>query len=149
MIAKINEMFQDIKAETESKYKTYTAEVDQDRQKIKDIIAHLECTLNDQLQGKAFDTKVFLNILEILQIIEQCKTDANNLNSAITSVKMSFLPEKWIDQLLSSTFKLGSMSIATEQPQVKTSLPEISFPSSTAQPPALSHDHTGRVQTGT
>ena len=51
VIAKINELFQDIKAETESKYKTYTAEVDQDRQKIKDIIAHLECTLND-IEGK-------------------------------------------------------------------------------------------------
>ena len=150
VIDKINELFKDMKSETKSKYKTYTADVDRDRQKIKDILENLECTLDDidTIKGKSFDTKAFLKKLEILQIIKQCKTDANNLYPATTSMKMAFFQDKLINEFLNSTTKMGSISIATGRPQLPISLPEISFPSSPAQPPALSQGRTDRAQTG-
>ena len=139
VIDKINELFKDMKSETESRYKTYTADVDRDRQKIKDILENLECTLDDidTIKGKSFDTKAFLKKLEILQIIEECKTDANNLYPATTSMKMAFFPDKWINEFLTLNNKMGSISIVTGLPQL-----------SPAQPPALPQGRTDRAQTG-
>ena len=131
LVDKINKLFKDIKSEIETAYGTVTADLDLGRDIAKETNSRLQCALDDiaKLKGSTVNTKVFLKILEIMQSVDQCKSDVATLNHTPISAKMSFLPDKWIHEFLSSTSKMGSISIDTNQPQVKITFPEILFPS--------------------
>ena len=133
--AKIEKMSQEIKLEAESTYKTRTSNLGRGINKFNDVIASLEGTLNDidKMKGSTVDTKVFLQIQDVLKDFEQCKSDAEMLKPLVMNVKMSFIPNKRMKEFLSTFFKMGSVSLATSQPRVAISAPEISFPLIKAQ----------------
>ena len=148
IIAKINKLFQDIKSEQESACKTRVSELDRDRNKIKEATENLKSALYEieTLKGTIVDTKVFLKIQEILQDVDQCKADVQKHSQTTKNVKMSFLPNKGMNNFLSSTFTMGSISLKACPPQVTISIPEIIFPNSPARPQPVSQGRTGRKQ---
>ena len=154
-IAKIEKLFQEITSETKSTYKTYTSDLSRDKGKLNDLVEILESTLDDidKMKGSTVDTKIFLRIQDILKEVEQCKSDAGKLRPSamnvkwLCNVKLSFTLEKVFGELLSSSFKMGSISIDTSQPQVAILLPEISFPISHQSLPTL-QGLSGRTSAG-
>ena len=71
---------------------------------------------------------MFLEIQNILKDVDKCKSDAEKLRPSSMDVKMSFIPDKKIQEFLSASTKMGSISLDTSQPNVAISVPEISFP---------------------
>ena len=131
-IAKIENLFQEITSEIKSTHKTHTSDLGRGQNKLNDVIANLKDTLNDidKMKGSTIDTKVFLKIQDILKDVEQCKADCEKLRPSVMNVKISFIPDKRMKELVSTSYKMGSISLGTSQPQVAISVPEISFPMS-------------------
>ena len=150
-IAKIEKLFKEITSETESTYTTNLANLGRDRNKLNDFVINLEGTLDDigKLKGNAVDTKVFLKIHDILKDVEQCKADTEKLRSSGMYVKMSFIPDKLMNEFLSTANKMGSISLDMFQPQVLISVPELSFPTSPSRSSPVSRGRSGRAQSRT
>ena len=131
-IAKIENIFQEITSEIKSTHKAHTSDLGRSENKVNDVIVNLEGTLDDidKMKGNTIDTKVFLKIQDILKDVEQCKSDCEKLRQSVMNVKMSFIHDKKMKELVSTSFKMGSISLDTSQPLVAISLPEISFPTS-------------------
>ena len=128
-IAKIEKSFQEITSEIKSTHKANTSDLGRGQNKLNDVIVNLESTLDDidKMKGKTIDTKVFLKILDILKDVEQCKADCEKLRPSVMNVKMSFIHDKRMKELVSTSYKMGSISLDTYQPQVAISIPDISF----------------------
>ena len=148
-IAKIEKLFQEITSETKSTYETHTSDLGRDKNKLNDVIANLESTLDDidKMKGNTVDIKVFLRVQDILKDVEQCKSDTRKLKPSAMYVKMSFTPEKVMEEFLSSSYKMGSISIDTSQPQIVITVPEISFPTSPSQSFPKPQGLSGRTST--
>ena len=149
-IAKIEKLFKEITPETDSTYTTNLANLGRDRNKLNDVI-NLEDTLDDigKLKGNTVDKKVFMKIHDILKDVEQCKADTEKLRSSDMYVKMSFIPDKLMNESLSTTNKMGSIFLDRFQPQVLISVPELSFPTSPSRSLPVSRGRSGRAQSRT
>ena len=135
-IAKIEKLFQEMASEIKSTNKANkTLDLAQGKNKLSNIMANLEEALDeiDKMKGKTVDTKLFIEIQNILKDVEQYKSDAEKLRAASINVKMSFIPDKRIKKFLTASFKMGSISHDTSQPRIAISVPEISFPMSPAR----------------
>ena len=134
-IAKIEKLFQEMTSEIKSTNKARTLDLGQGKNKLSDVIANLEEALDeiDKMKGNTVDTKLFIEIQNILKDVEQYKSDAEKLRAASINVKMSFIPDKRIKEFLTTSFKMGSISHDTSQPRIAISVPEISFPMSPAR----------------
>ena len=146
-IAKIENIFQEITSEIKSTHKAHTSDLGRGQNKLNDVIVNLEGTLDniDKMKGNTIDTKVFLKIQDILKDVEQCKADCEKLRPSVMNVKMSFIHDKRIKELVSKPYKMGSISLDTSQPQVAISIPDISFPMSPIPVPLSG---TGKTPTG-
>ena len=131
-IAKIENIFQEITSEIKSTHKAHTSDLGRGQNKLNDVIVYLEGTLDDidKMKGNTIDTKVFLKIQDILKDVEQCKADCEKLRPSVMNVKMSFIHDKRMKELVSTSYKMGSISLDTSQPQVAISIPDILFPMS-------------------
>ena len=146
-IAKIENLFQEITSEIKTTRKAQTSELGRGQNKLNDVIANLKDTLDDidKMKGSTIDTKVFLKIQDILKDVEQCKAGCEKLRPSVMNVKMSFIPDKRMKELVSTSYKMGSISLDTSQPQVAISVPEISFPMS---PIPVPQSGGGKTPTG-
>ena len=149
-IAKIEKLFQEMASEIKSTNKARTLDLAQGKNKLSNIIANLEEALDeiDKMKGNTVDTKLFIEIQNILKDIEQYKSDAEKLRAASINVKMSFIPDKRIKEFLTASFKMGSISHDTSQPRIAISVPEISFPMSPARSLPVTQGRGGRTPTG-
>ena len=149
-IAKIEKLFQEMASEIKSTNKARTLDLAQGKNKLSNIIANLEEALDeiDKMKGNTVDTKLFIEIQNILKDVEQYKSDAEKLRAASINVKMSFIPDKRIKELLTASFKMGSISHDTSQPRIAISVPEISFPMSPARSLPVTQGRGGRTPTG-
>ena len=149
-IAKIEKLFQEMASEIKSTNKARTLDLAQGKNKLSNIIANLEEALDeiDKIKGKTVDTKLFIEIQNILKDVEQYKSDAEKLRAASINVKMSFIPEKRIKEFLTASFKMGSISHDTSPPRIAISVPEISFPMSPARSLPVTQGRGGRTPTG-
>ena len=149
-IAKIEKLFQEMTSEIKSTNKAQTLDLGQGKNKLIDIIADLEEALDeiDKMKGKTVDTKLFIEIQNILKDVEQYKSNAEKLRAASRNVKMSFIPDKRIKEILTASFKMGSISHDTSQPRIAISVPEISFPISPARSLQVPQGRSGRTPTG-
>ena len=149
-IAKIEKLFQEMTSEIKSTNKARTLDLGQGKKELSDIIANLEEALDeiDKMKGNTVDTKLFIEIHNILKDVEQYKSDAEKLRAASINVKMSFIPDKRIKEFLTASFKMGSISHDTSQPQIAISVPEISFPMSPAQSLRVAQGRSSRSLTG-
>ena len=134
-MSKINKLFQDIKSDLESKYQCQSSALICDQKNIKDVTLSLESTLDDinVLKGRIIDTKVFLKIQDILKNIDKCKMDVSTLNQTTTRRMLNFVPDKTMNNVLSSSFTMGTISLEESNRDVTISVPEIMFPSSSAK----------------
>ena len=134
-IAKIEKLFQEMTSEIKSTYKARTFDLGQCKNKLSDVIENLEETLDEinKMKGTTVDTKQFLTIHDILKDVEQCKSDAEKQRPLSMNVKMLLIPDKRMKEFLSTSFKMGSISLDTSKPLVAISVPEISFPVSPAR----------------
>ena len=151
-IAKIENIFQEITSEIKSTHKAHTSDLGRGQNKLNDVIEDLEGTLDDidKMKGNIIDTKVFLKIQDILKDVEKCKADCEKLRPSVMNVKMSFIHDKRMKELLSTSYKMGSISLDTSQPQVAISIPDISFPMSPipVPPPRVPLSGIGKTPTG-
>ena len=151
-IAKIENLFQEITSEIKSTHKAHISDLGRGQNKLNDVIANLKDTLDDidKIKGSTIDTKVFLKIQDILKDVEQCKADCENLRPSVMNVKISFIADKRMKELVSTSYKMGSISLDTSQPQVAISVPEISFPMSPipVPPPRVPLSGIGKAPTG-
>ena len=131
-IAKIENLFQEITSEIKSTHKAHTSDLGRGQNNLNGVILNLKDTLDDidKIKGSTIDTKVFLKIQDILKDVEQCKADCENLRPSVMKVKISFIPDKRMKEIVSTSYKIGSISLDTSQPQVAISIPDISFPMS-------------------
>ena len=134
-IAKIEKLFQEMTSEIKSTYKARTFDLEQCKNKLSDIIKNLEETLDEinKMKATTVDTKQFLAIQDILKDVERCKSDAEKQRPSSMNVNMLLIPDKRMKEFLSTSFKMGSISLDTSQPLVAISVPEISFPMSLSQ----------------
>ena len=149
-IAKIEKLFQETTSEIKSTYKARTFDLGQCKNKLSDVIEHLEDTLDEinKMKATTIDTKQFLAIQDILKDVEQCKSDAEKQRPSSMNVKMLIIPDKRMKEFLSTSFKLGSISLDTSQPLVAISVPEISFPVSPVRSLPVPQGRGGRAPTG-
>ena len=130
-MSKINKLFQDIKSDLESKYKCQTLGLECDQKNIKDATLSLKSILDDinVLKGRIIDSKAFLKIQDILKNIDKCKTDVSRLNQTTTRRMLNFVPDKTLNNVLSTSFTLGTISLEESNRDVTISIPGIMFPS--------------------
>ena len=149
-IAKIEKLFQEMASEIKATNKARTLDLAQGKKKLSNVIANLEEALDeiDKMKGNTVDTKLFIEIQNILKDVEQYKSDAEKLRAASINVKMSFIPDKRIKEFLTVSFKMGSISHDTSQPRIAISVPEISFPMSPARSLPVPQRRVGRTPTG-
>ena len=149
-IAKIEKLFQEMTSEIKSTNKARRLDLGQGKNKLSDIIANLEEALDeiDKMKGNTVDTKLFIEIQNILKDVEQYKSDAEKLRAASINVKMSFIPDKRIKEFLTASFKMGLISLDTFQPRIAISVPEISFPMSPARSLPVSQGRSSRAPIG-
>ena len=149
-IAKIEKLFQEMTSEIESTYKARTFDLGQCKNKLSDVIENLEETLDEinKMKGTTVDTKQFLAIHDILKDVEQCKSDAEKQRTSSMNVKMLLIPDKRMKEFLSTSFKMGLISLDTPQPLVAISVPEISFPMSPARSLPVPQGRGGKTPTG-
>ena len=129
-IAKIEKLFQEMTSEIKSTYKACTFDLGQCKNKLSDVIKNLEETLDEinKMKATTVDTNQFLAIQDILKDVERCKSDAEKQRPSSMNVNMLLIPDKRMEEFLSTSFKMGSISLETSQPLVAISVPEISFP---------------------
>ena len=134
-MAKLDKLFQEMKTEAESTFQACISDIGRGSKKVANMIKSLDGALTDihKLKGNAVEAKVFLQIQDILKDVEQCKSDAETLQLSPLVAKMTFIPDKWLEEFLSSTFKIGTMKIDTSEAGIAISVPEISFPMSIYQ----------------
>ena len=149
-IAKIEKLFQEVTSEIKSTYKARTFDLGQCKNKLSDVIENLEETLDEinKMKGTTVDTKQFLAIQDILKDVEQCKSDAEKQRPSSMNVKMLLIPDKRMKEFLTTSFKMGLISLDTSQPLVAISVPEISFPMSPARSLRVAQGRGGRAPTG-
>ena len=149
-IAKIEKLFQEMTTEIKSTYKARTFDLGQCKNKLSDVIENLEETLDEinKMKATTVDTKQFLAIQDILKDVEQCKSDAEKQRPSSMNVKMLLIPDKRMKEFLSTSFKMGSISLDTSQPLVAISVTEISFPMSPARSLPVPQGRGGIAPTG-
>ena len=149
-IAKIEKLFQERTSEIKSTYKARTFDLGQCKNKLSDVIENLEETLDEinKMKGTTIDTKQFLAIQDILKDVEQCKSDAEKQIPSSMNVKMLLIPDKRMKEFLTTSFKMGSISLDTSQPLVAISVPEISLPMSPVRSLGVAQGRSGRAPTG-
>ena len=146
--SKLNKVFQDIKSDLESKYQSWFSVLSRDQKNIKDVTESLNSTLSDinTLKGKTIGTKAFLKIQDLLKSFEKYKRDVSTLNQTMTRKILNFVSDKTMNNFLTSSFTIGTISLQDCNPDVTISVPEIMFPvspSKLTQASAARHQPSG------
>ena len=107
---------------------------------IKDVTESLNSTLSDinTLKGKTIETKAFLKIQDLLKSIDKYKMDVSTLNQTMTRKMLNFVSDKTMNNFLSTSFTMGTISLQDCSPDVTISVPEIMFPVSPSKLPQAS-----------
>ena len=108
IISKMNKLFEDIQSETESKCQSRILLLTQHQEKINAMIAKLDSSMTDieEFQGKSIGTKLILKIQENFSDINQITGEFRSLNQSLPFLDLSFIPNKTIQELLSTSYAL-------------------------------------------
>ena len=133
--SKLDKLFEDTKSDLESKYQSQFSVLSRGQKNIKDVTESLNSTLSDinTLKGKTIETKAFLKIQDLLKSIDKYKMDVSTLNQTMTRKMLNFVSDKTMNNFLSTSFTMGTISLQDCSPDVTISVPEIMFPSFSLQ----------------
>ena len=142
IISKMKKIFQDMEADIEANCQSQILLMSQHQEKINAMIAKLESSMTDieKLQGKHIDTKLFLKIQENINDTNQVTDEFRNVNKSLLFVDLSFIPSKTIQEFLSASVTMGSVSKSHKNQGTYIAVTDIVFPS------ALQSQHIARVE---
>ena len=142
IISKMKKLFQDMEADIEANCQSQISLMSQQQEKINAIIAKLDSSMADieKFQGKPIDTKLFLKIQENINDTNQVTDEFRNVNKSLLFVDLSFIPSKTIQEFLSASVTLGSVSKSHKNQGTYIAVTDIVFPS------ALQPQHIARAE---
>ena len=142
IISKMKKIFQDMEADIEANCKSQTLLMSQQQEKINAMIAKLHSSMTDieKFQGKHIDTKLFLKIQENINDTNQITDEFRSVNKSLLYVDLSFIPSKTIQEFLSASVTLGSVSKTHKNQGTYIAVTDIVFPS------ALQPEHIARAE---
>ena len=142
IISKMKKIFQDMEADIEANCQSQILLMSQQQEKINAMIAKLESSMTDieKFQGKHIDTKLFLKIQENINDTNQITDEFRNVNKSSLFVDLSFIPSKTIQEFLSASVTLGSVSKSHKNQGTYIAVTDIVFPS------ALQPQHIARAE---
>ena len=131
IISKMKKIFQDMEADVEANCQSQILLMSQQQEKINAMIAKLEYSMTDieKFQGKSIDTKLFLKIHENINDTNQIADEFRNVNKSLLFVDLSFIPSKTIQEFLSASVTLGSVSKSHKNQGTYIAVTDIVFPS--------------------
>lgn len=134
VISKVNTLFQNIQSETSSKYQSQNSHLNENKEKILDIITRTEEHLNEtkKLKGKPIDTKLFLKIQEHIKTTNQTANDLRNLNESRHLISLSFDQSKLAKDIMADSATLGSAKKIESKPDA-IDVNDVTFPQSISQ----------------
>ena len=130
-ISKMKKLFQDIEADIEANCQSQILLMSQQQEKINAIIAKLESSMADieKFQGTPIDTKLFLKIQENINDTNQITDEFRNVNKSLLFAELSFISSKTIQEFLSASVTLGSVSKSHKNQGTYIAVTDIVFPS--------------------
>ena len=142
IISKMKKIFQDMEADIEANCQSQILPMSQQQEKINAMIAKLESSMTDidKFQGTPIDTKLFLKIQENINDTNQITDEFRNVNKSLLFVDLSFIPSKTIQEFLSASVTLGSVSKSHKNQGTYIAVTDIVFPS------ALQPQHIARAE---
>ena len=142
IISKMKKLFLDMEADIEANCQSQILLMSQQQEKINAIIAKLDSSMADieKFQGKPIDTKLFLKIQENINDTNQVTDEFRNVNKSLLFVDLSFIPSKTIQEFLSASVTLGSVSKSHKNQGTYIAVTDIVFPS------ALQPQNIARVE---
>ena len=142
IISKMKKIFQDMEADIEANCQSQILLMSQQQEKINAMIAKLDSSMTDieKFQGKHIDTKLFLKIQENINDTNQITDEFRNVNKSLLFVDLSFTPSKTIQEFLSASVTLGSVSKSHKNQGTYIAVTDIVFPS------ALQPQHIARAE---
>ena len=142
IISKMKKIFQDMEADIEANCQSQILLMSQQQEKINAMIVKLESSMTDieKFQGKPIDTKLFLKIQENINDTNQVTDEFRNVNKSLLLVDLSFIPSKTIQEFLSASVTLGSVSKSHKNQGTYIAVTDIVFPS------ALQPQHIARAE---
>ena len=142
IISKMKKLFLDMEADIEANCQSQILLMSQQQEKINAIIAKLDSSMADieKFQGKPIDTKLFLKIQENINDTNQVTDEFRNVNKSLLFVDLSFIPSKTIQEFLSASVTLGSVSKSHKNQGTYIAVTDIVFPS------ALQPQHIARAE---
>ena len=142
IISKMKNIFQHMEADIEANCQSQILLMSQQQEKINAMIAKLDCSMTDieKFQGKPINTKLFLKIQEIINDTNQVTDEFKNVSKSLLFVDLSFIPSKTIQELLSASVTLGSVSKSHKNQGTYIAVTDIVFPS------ALQPQHIARAE---
>ena len=131
IISKMKKIFQDMEADIKANCQSQILLMSQQQEKINAMIAKLDSSMTDieKLQGKHIDTKLFLKIQENINDTNQVTDEFRNVNKSLLFVDLSFIPSKTIQEFLSASVTLGSVSKTHKNQGTYIAVTDIVFPS--------------------
>ena len=131
IISRVNKLYQDLQSDIEAKCQSQILLMSQQQEKINGIIAKLDSSMTDieNFQGKPIDTKSFLKIQENIDDTNQITDEFRSVNKSLLFVELSFIPSKTIQEFLSASVTLGSVSKSRKKPNICIAVTDIAFPS--------------------
>ena len=150
VISKVNELFQNIQSETAKEYQFQNGKLNEKEEKINDIKTRMERILDDakNLKGKPFDAKLFVNVYEHVQAINQSADEFRALNQSRHLVSLSFDQSNLLKEIMSNSASFGSLT-KEEFKQDVFEIKDITFPQSllpNAQPVQVTTGPRGNQQ---
>ena len=132
VISKVNKLLLDMQTKIEAAYKTQALILFQQQDKMNDLVSKFASSLKDieRLRGKSVDTKMFLKIRDHVTATNEITDKFRSLNESLLFIDLALVPRKNIEEFLSSTFTLGSVSKSDTMTGTNTVLTEILFPGS-------------------
>ena len=131
IISKMKKIFQDMEADIEANCQSQILLMSQHQEKVNAMIAKLDSSMADieKFQGKHIDTKLFLKIQENINDTNQVTDEFRNVNKSLLFVDLSFIPSKTIQEFLSASVTLGSVSKSHKNQGTYIAVTDIVFPS--------------------
>ena len=132
VISKVNKLLLDMQSEIEAACHSQERRLSQQQDRTDDIVSRFESLLRkiEKFRRKSVDTKLFLKIQESVTDTNQITDEFRSLNESLLLADLALDPSKTIEEFLSATFTLGSVSKSDTKPGTNTVVTEILSPGS-------------------
>ena len=129
--AKVNKLFGSIRNEIQTSCQSQINRLSRHQKKVNDIIQKLDLMLSDvgELRAKSIDTKIFLRLQETVSYTTKLIMEFQESCRSLQLASLSFLQSKSVGEILSSSFKFGTVRKSDSKlPEADMLIPEIHFP---------------------